>query len=91
MYRVGLAGRRVADAFAVNLPAGESDLDGLPDRQVQAALGTTRLQFARGTDDLSAVVRRARRGTELWRTLVLAVLPLLFLESLLAQRFGRAG
>jgi hypothetical protein len=79
------------DAFAVNLPAGESNLASVSDRQTQAALGPVRVQFARGTDDLQTVVRASRRGVEIWRNLVLSVLPLLFLEALLAQRFGRRG
>jgi len=79
------------DVFAVNLPSGESDLAAADTREIQAALGSAPIQFARGTDDLLAVVRTARRGTEVWRTLVLIVLPLLFLEALLAQRFGRRG
>lgn len=91
LYRIGLAGRPAGDAFAINLPPGESDLAVASERQTKAALGPTPVRFVRGTDDLLAAVRQSRRGTEIWRTLVLAVLPLLFLEGLLAQRWGRAG
>jgi hypothetical protein len=94
LYRIALPGRETAEAFAVNPAPAEGDLAALDERQVRAALGigdAARLSFARGGDDIAAAVRRARRGTEIWRTLVLAALPLLFLESLLAQRWGRRG
>jgi hypothetical protein len=89
VYKIYLAGQSMADAFAVNLPAGESDLASATDQQVQSALGTARMQFAKGTDDLMAVVRQSRRGTEVWRTLLYAVVFLLFLEGVLAWLFGR--
>lgn len=94
LYRLALPGQGTAEAFAVNVPAGEGDLAALDERQVRTALGVSgpsRLSFARGGEDIAAAVRQARRGTEIWRTLVLAALPLLFLESLLAQRWGRRG
>jgi hypothetical protein len=91
LYQIGLSGRDKVDAFAINLLPGESDLSTLKAAQIQAATGPTNAQFARSTDDLLSVVRHSRRGTEVWRALILAVLPLLFLEGLLAQRFGRRG
>jgi hypothetical protein len=91
LYRIGLSGEDLAEAFAVNLPPGESDLASAQERQVRAAVGEVPVQFARGTDDLTTVVSRSRRGIEIWRALVYAALGLLFLEALLAQRFGRRG
>lgn len=84
-------GQNPIDVFAVNLPSGESDLASATTREIQAALGPASIQFLDGRDDLRSAVHRSRRGTEFWRPLVLLVLPLLFLEALLAQRFGRRG
>lgn len=91
LYRLGFSGNEVADAFAVQLPSNEANLLSLDDAQVQAAVGAGKLQFARGGQDIVSTIQRTRRGTEIWRTLVLLVVPLLFLESFLAMRFGRRG
>ncbi len=91
IYRLGLAGRENADAFAVNLPAGESELATATTQQIQAALGPIQLQFARVGDDLQNMVRQSRRGTEVWKPLVLAAMGLLFLEGLLSWLWGRRG
>jgi hypothetical protein len=40
---------------------------------------------------MPTVARTARRGVEAWRVPVLLALFLLFLEALLARRFGRRG
>ena len=89
IYSFGLAGKDMADCFAFNRPEIESDLASADDRQVQAGLGPIPAQYARGSDDITSVVHHARHGTEIWRNLILAALSLLFLEALLAQRFGR--
>ena len=91
IYRAGTGGGDSTQQFAVNLPASESDLTSADERQIRTALGPIQFQFANSGDRLDALVRRSRRGTEVWRSLIIAVLPLLFLESLLAQRFGRRG
>ncbi len=89
IYRVGTSTAPNREAFAVNLPEDESDLTSLPNAQVESASGGAKMQFSDGSDKLADVIRRSREGTEIWRTLILLVLPLLFLEGLLAQRFGR--
>lgn len=91
IYRLGLGEDEVADAFAVNLSPEESNLASADEAHVRAAIGPVPFHFAYAVEDLQTVVQRSRRGTEVWRTLVLAVLVLLFLEALLAQRFGRRG
>jgi hypothetical protein len=91
LYRLGLAGRDNADAFAVNLPSSESDLTTATPQQVLAAAGPVQMQFARATDDLQSVVRQSRRGTEIWRPLVVAAMLLLFAEGLLSWLWGRRG
>jgi len=90
-YRLGMAGRENADAFAVNLPAGESDLTTATTQQVLAAAGPVHIQFARAGDDLLSVVRQSRRGTEVWRPLVITAMLLLFAEGLLSWLWGRRG
>ena len=89
IYRVGTSTDPRREAFAVNLPPGESDLTVLPANQVEIAAGGAKIQFADSSSRLDDVIRKSRQGTEIWRTLILAVFPLLFLEGLLAQRFGR--
>jgi len=81
------------DAFAVNLPPDESDLTPTdPAAAVtQAGLPADHLTVAATPAQLEASVRRSRYGAEVWRPLLWVLIPLLFLESLLAQRFGRRG
>lgn len=91
IYRMGLAGKGNVDAFAVNLPAGESDLTTATTGQIQAVAGPIQMQFARGADDLQSVVRQSRRGTEIWRPLILTAMLLLFAEGVLSWLWGRRG
>lgn len=93
LYRVAVAGSKTTDAFAVGMPPGESDLTPTDPAQAitQAGLPAKSLTVAANPTQLEASVRRSRYGAELWRPLVWLVLPLLFLESFLAQRFGRRG
>lgn len=79
------------DAFAINLSGREADLAAADERQIQAAVGPVRMQFAKEGDDLLSLVGKARRGTEVWKTLIFMALICLFLEGLLAQRFGHRG
>ena len=58
---------------------------------MRSAVGPIPMQFPLAGDKLENIVTRSRKGTEVWRTLVLLALPLLFLEGFLAQRFGRRG
>ena len=92
LYRAAVAESPTQDAFAVSLPTGESDLRAA-DANVsvtQAGLPANRLTIA-VPDRLQASIRRSRYGAEFWRPFIFAVIALLFLESFLAQRFGRRG
>jgi hypothetical protein len=89
IYQFGVAGNDKSDAFALNLPSSGSDLTVLDNSRIQSAMGAIPVQFANASQDILSVVRQSRRGTEMWRTLILAALSLLFLEGILAQRFGR--
>jgi hypothetical protein len=92
-YKVGVTGTGTADAFAVGLAAGESNLAYAdPGRAAaEAGLPTNTLSIARNPSLVRSMVNRARYGAEIWYSLICAVIGLLFLESFLAQRFGRRG
>src|SRR5207302_203534 len=49
------------------------------------------LALAHSPDQIRAMVSRARYGAEIWYSLICAVIGLLFVESFLAQKFGRRG
>lgn len=94
LYRVAVVGSRTADAFSVALPADESDVTPPTDIRLavtQAGVAANKLEIAHTPAELAASIHRARYGSEVWRSLISAVIALLFLESLLAQRFGRRG
>lgn len=93
LYRVSVPGTTTDDAFAVGLPSDESDLTAIDPSATltQVGLPGSRLTVASRVGDLEASVRQSRYGVEVWRPFVFAVLALMFLESLLAQLFGRRG
>lgn len=93
IYRLEVVGGKTKDAFAVGLPGEESDLTYAEPRAagMQAGLNAGRLTIARDPSRLPAAVRQSRYGTEIWRALIWTLVPLLLLESLLAQHFGRRG
>ncbi len=93
IYTVSVTGANTTDAFAVGLDTTESNLAPTdPAKAVtQAGLPAARFTVAASPTQLLATVSRARYGVEIWRTFLWAIIPLLFLESLLAQVFGRRG
>jgi hypothetical protein len=94
IYAVAVQGSNTHDAFAVSLPDNESDLTMPSDvRQaaVQAGLPAERLTVAATPQQLQSSVRNSRYGAEVWKPLIYVVIALLFLESFLAQLFGRRG
>jgi hypothetical protein len=93
IYKVGVVGSSTSDAFAVGLPTGESNLAYADPRRAapEAGLPTNVLAVAQNPAEIRAMVNRARYGAEIWYSLVWAVLGMMFLESFLAQRFGRRG
>ena len=79
---------RRQDFFAVNVPARESDVRRISEAELRRAFPGFDFEYQRGG------VRRAPaaapgEGGELWRSLAYALLGLVLLESILAQRFGR--
>jgi len=93
IYTVSVSGSNSTDAFAVGLDTTESDLAlSDPAKAVPlAGMSSGRLTIAASPAQLLATVNRARYGVEIWRMLLWAIIPLLFLESVLAQVFGRRG
>ena len=93
IYRVGVAGSGTSDAFAVGLPSGESRLAyAEPSHAVtEAGVPVNALAVAQNPTQIRTMVNRARYGAEIWYSLICAVIGLLFLESFLAQKFGRRG
>jgi hypothetical protein len=93
LYTVAVQESKTQDAFAVGLPADESNLAYADPRQAATQAGVTanKLVVAESPSQLQATVRRSRYGAEMWRSLLWLLIPLLFLESWLAQRFGRRG
>ena len=93
VYKIAVQGSATQDAFAVSLPTAESDLTATDPTQAatQAGVPATRLAVANTPAQLQASVSKARYGAEVWRPIIFAVIALLFLESMLAQLFGRRG
>lgn len=93
IYTVAVADSKTTDAFAVSLNANESDLTPTEPGQAASLAGmpSNKLTVATTPQQLAASVSRSRYGAEVWRPLIWLVIPLLFLESLLAQIFGRRG
>lgn len=89
IYRIAAGARENADGFAANLDPAEFDLTRLDAAALTAMTGGARVTYVREGADIVSSARRARYGAELWRLAVLLALPLLFLEALMAQRFGR--
>jgi hypothetical protein len=93
IYKVGVANSNTSDAFAVGLPSGESNLTYADPRQsaTLAGIPTNALSVAQSPEQIRTMVNRARYGAEIWYSLICAVIGMMFLESFLAQRFGRRG
>ena len=93
LYHLTVAGSKTTDAFAVGLPTDESNLAAADPRAsaTEAGIPAGSLTVATSPSQLQASVRQSRYGTEIWRPFIWAVLACLFLESLLANLFGRRG
>lgn len=74
-------------SLAANLQPRATDVRRLDIDELDAVLGKGRYTFARGTQQLSRGIGRARVGRELFPFLILVVVGLLAMESLLANRF----
>ncbi len=93
IYRVQVQGSKTQEGFAVGLPSQESNLTYTDPSQAaaQAGVPSNNLAVITNVERLTASVQRSRFGVELWRPLIWLIVPLMLLESFLAQRFGRRG
>ena len=93
VYKIGVAGSKTTDAFAVALSGGESNLAYSDPKLAaeSAGLPANSVTVVANASQLSNQIHRARFGAEVWYPVICLVICLLFLESFLAQRFGRRG
>lgn len=92
IYQVTAPGYR--DAFAVTLPSGEGDLRRMTNTQAfleQEGVKAASITVVNNPNQLAAAVKLSRYGSEIWRSLVVAAMFLLGVESLLARLIGRRG
>ena len=94
-YVASVAGR--STAYAVNIDAGESDLRGMSEDSLRAALDrdvtyvdVAELRRDSAAGRLGSALRPFTAATEIAGGLLLAVLALLLIECWLAARFGRS-
>ncbi|MBN1419236.1 MAG: hypothetical protein JXP34_10695, partial [Planctomycetes bacterium] len=76
-------------SVAVNVDPAESNLAPLPREALREALFGLDVRIPDETEDLGAAIRESRVGRELWRSLMIAALAILVLESFLARRWSR--
>jgi hypothetical protein len=79
---------RREDDFAANVPPSKSDVRRLSFEAVQRLFPGAQIDYQRGGRQRVQVATGGERG-EIWRSLAYALLAMIFLESILAQRFGR--
>lgn len=91
VYRVNVG--NIQEAFAVALPAQESDLTYLAPSAILPQIGipSSKLAVVTNPQGLATAINRSRYGVEIWRSLITIVIALMGLESLLAWKFGRRG
>ncbi|MEE3371995.1 MAG: BatA domain-containing protein [Planctomycetota bacterium] len=89
-YRLkGQRGGLVLRGFSVNIPSQETDLQRLEDDALAGWLGPDRFHLARKKEAIEVDIRQAREGRELYPLLILALVLVLAIEHLLANRFYR--
>ncbi len=84
----GTAAPSRQDFFAVNVPARESDVRRTSEAELRKLFPGFEFDYRRGGIQRGATAERAEGG-ELWRAFAYAVLALILIESVLAQRFSR--
>ena len=91
-YRLkGHRGELVLRGFSVNIPAESTNLRRLDDGELAGWIGEDRVHLARSREAIEFGVRQAREGRELYPLLILALVLILAVEHLLANRFYRTG
>ncbi|MCC7191230.1 MAG: BatA domain-containing protein [Phycisphaeraceae bacterium] len=82
-----IQGKPHSHLFAVNIDAGESELEPIADGQLAGLMGRLQPQIVH-TKGVTAE-KAQQSGKEVWRTLATALLALLVIESMLAVWVGR--
>ncbi|MGI9519197.1 MAG: hypothetical protein ACR2NP_19250, partial [Pirellulaceae bacterium] len=77
----------VLRGFSVNLPAEATDLQRLPDEELDTILGEDRFQLARNRDEIERQQGTTRLGQEFYPILALMMSLLLALELIMSNRF----
>lgn len=91
IYHVQIPGSS-SETFCVDLPLEESDLkpfSNIRTKLITAGVAPTKLTMVATEKVLAQAVKHERYGQELWRTLILIAILLLFIESPLARFIGR--
>lgn len=76
-------------AVAVNVDPAESDIAPLAREALREAAFGLPVRIPDEGEDIAAVIRESRIGREIWRSLMIAALALLVLESFLARMWSR--
>ena len=77
-----------AVSLAVNPDTAESDVRILPGEKLEETVRDLPFRVVHGGKNLASIVRETRVGREFWRTLMLAALCVLAVESFLARRYS---
>ena len=85
-YRLKLD-QESATGFSTNLPPSATQVKRLDPKQLEEILGEDRYTLARGTEELSRGIGRARIGRELFPFLMLCIVGILSMEYLVSNRF----
>ncbi len=87
----GAAAKSTTEFFSVNVSTQESDLRGIGASEMETHFGIESDQFLDYSEEVEArqQQKEQRRGLELWKYCLAAVIALMLLETALAQFFGR--
>ncbi len=75
--------------FAVNVDTEESDLSALEERAIRNLVRWKELRYLKAESGDIGNIEEVRRGKEIWRYLMVAVIGFLVVESLLARQIDR--
>ena len=84
-------GRDAPLTVAANVAAGESDVKVLSAAELIAAIDNPRVKVLSSEANVTAAVKEARTGRELWAALLLAAVVLFAVEAMLARWYSRRG
>ena len=83
--------KKTTEYFSVNVSTEESDLRGIDAAEMESHFGVVASQFLDYSEEVESRQEQTAqmRGRELWKYCLAAAIALLFLETALAQFFGR--